>query len=238
MSSRLPVILLAALLLAGCDGSAASGAGSHATPLPTEPRLLPPRPGAYAALGASETYGTGAVPHTRGYAYLVARALRAQKFVDTGIPGTTLRGGYETELTSALAIRPALATVFFGVNDLRAGVTRAAFLADLRDLVATLRAAGTRVLIVGLPDLSRLPAVRAQGIGGAGAIVRRWNAGMRAVARRTGAHYLDLAAFGRLMATHPGYIASDGLHPSTAGHRRLAAVVLTAIRRERLWRAR
>ena len=49
---------------------------------PTEPSLAAPLPGSYAALGASETYGVGAAPHTRGYAYQIAHALRAQQFVD------------------------------------------------------------------------------------------------------------------------------------------------------------
>src|SRR5947209_11029311 len=128
-----------AVALAGCaTDSASPDASSRAVSTPTEPALAAPLPGSYAALGASETYGVGAAPHIRGYAYQVAHALGATHFVDEGIPGATLNASYETELTNALAIRPALATVFFGYNDLAQRVSRSAFLRDLHDLAVTL----------------------------------------------------------------------------------------------------
>jgi acyl-CoA thioesterase I len=227
--------LVAVLMLAGCGLASGASGSPTAGPQPTEPSLRPPLPASYAALGASETYGVGAVPHTDGYAYLVARALHAHPFIDTGIPGTTIDAGYESELTDALEKRPRLATVFFGVNDLRAGVDTSSFLGDLHDLVVTLRQARAQVIIVGVPDVSLLPAVRGQHISGVNTIVASWNTGMQRIARQTGAHYLDLAAFTHTLATHPRYIASDGLHPSTAGHRRLAKIVVAAIQHWQLW---
>jgi acyl-CoA thioesterase-1 len=199
--------------------------------------LAPPLAGSYVALGASETYGVGAIPHTSGYAYLVAHALHARSFIDTGIPGTTLNSGYQSELTTALNARPQLCTVFFGVNDFRGGVSRSSFLSDLHDLVVTLRQAHAEVIIIGIPDVSLLPAVRRQHISGLHEIVTSWNAGMRRVARQTGSRYLNLDAFAGVLASHPGYIAQDGLHPSTAGHARLAGIVLGAIRTWHLWKA-
>jgi lysophospholipase L1-like esterase len=193
-------------------------------------------PGSYAALGASETYGMGAAPRTAGYAYLVAHALHTRRFVDVGIPGTTLNQGYEAELASALAIRPSLCTVFFGVNDLRAGVTRDAFLQDLHDLVATLRSTHAQVVVVGIPDLSHVPAVARLHISNLRGIVASWNEGMARVARQTGAHFLDLRQYSAELASHRGYVAADGLHPSNAGHARLAQVVVATIRQDRLWR--
>jgi len=166
LSLRLPLLVLSSLAIALGACVATSARGSSPTPrslavlqaTPTEPALAPPLAGSYAALGASETYGVGAEPHTRGYAYLVAKALHTTHFVNEGIPGTTLDAAYQTELTNALSIRPSLATVFFGFNDLTAHVPRAAFLQDLHDLVITLRRARTRVLIIGLPDLAKVPA--------------------------------------------------------------------------------
>lgn len=239
-----PRVFLTFLLLSGLivalTACGAPGASRSATPAPTEPTLAPPLPASYAALGASETYGMGAAPHTKGYAYLVAHVLGARHFVDTGIPGTTLDAGYDTELTDALAIRPSLCTVFFGFNDLRSGVQRGPYLRDLRDLVGALRQAHAQVLIIGLPDVSLLPAVRKAQIGGVRAIITSWNSGMATVARRTGAHFLDLSQgqFNAELAAHPNYISSDGLHPSNLGYARLAQIVAAAIRHDGLWRTR
>jgi len=232
------LLTVLAVLLCGCVPLSNSTQPAAPTPQPTEPSLAPPVPHAYAALGASETYGVGARPFGKGYAYLVAHALRAHPFVDVGIPGTTLDQGYQTELTSALNIRPALCTVFFGVNDVRAGVSLSVFLRDLLDLTSTLRQAHARVLIIGMPDLSLLPATRKSNIGGLGQLSARWNHGMKRVARQTGSNFLDLAAYTRLIALHPLYISSDGLHPSNQGHAALARVVAQTIQNGSLWNAR
>lgn len=236
------LVLISAVLLLSACGSASAGESpathrtASPTPAPTVRSLAPPEAGSYAALGASETYGVGAEPHTRGYAWLVSHVLHARRFVNLGIPGTTLNAAYDGELTSALSIRPSLCTVFFGVNDLRAGVTRASFLLDLHDLAATLRRAHARVLIIGMPDLSHIPAVERSGIGGLHEISTSWNSGMRAVARQTGSQFLDLSEYDREIASHPRYISGDGLHPSNAGYARLAQVVAQTVVRRGLWR--
>lgn len=224
--------LLAALSACGTVAPAAI----ERTPTRAVPTLLPAHAGTYVALGASETYGVGARPYTQGYAYRVARALHAHRFLDLGIPGTTLDAGYQSELTRALSVHPALCTVFFGVNDLRAGVTRSNFALELRDLAATLRRGGARVMIVGMPDLGLLPAASA--FPDAGAVSASWNAAMARDARRTGATFLDPSRFSHELAIHPAYIAPDGLHPSNKGHARLAQVVLSAIRSHHLWASR
>jgi lysophospholipase L1-like esterase len=239
LASRL-LLLSASLVLASCGPLNAGGSPTSTpspTAAPTEPALASALPGSYAALGASETYGVGATPHTHGYAYQVARQLHARHFLDLGIPGTTLDAGYDTELTRALDIRPSFCTVFFGVNDLRAGITKQGFVRELYDLVASLRRAHAQVLIIGIPDLSLLPAVAQLHIGDLRQIVASWNAGMRQVAVRTGAHFLDLNAYSHDLAAHPNYVAADGLHPSNAGHTRLAQVVLATVRQEHLWTA-
>ena len=228
--------------LAACSSTShGSASPTHAATrfaaTPTAPTLAPPQPGSYAALGASETYGVGAEPHTFGYAYLVDRTLHARHFVSAGIPGATLNAAYQTELNAALAIRPSLSTVFFGFNDLSQGIPRDAFLRDLHDFVATLRRAHAQVLIIGLPDLSQVPAVARHfpESGQLHQVASDWNGGMKRVARQTGAHFLDLRLYAAELAAHPEYISSDGLHPSNAGHRALAEVVLTTIRALHLW---
>ena len=233
------LFIFALLLLSAACGSpgAATAKPSDTLPVPTEPALDPPLAGSYAALGASETYGVGVVPRTDSYPYLVKRLLGARHFVDVGIPGATLSAGYEGELSRALTIRPTFVTVLFGTNDILAGYSRGTFLRYLRDLVLTLRQARAQVLIVGLPDLSYFPRVRRAHIPGVHALIASWNAGMRAVALGTGAHFLDLAGYSQILASHPGYITADGLHPGNEAHARLAQLIVMQIKHDRLWRS-
>lgn len=231
-----PLFLSLVALFAGCGGSPAGSGVAAAGDTPTPVGLAAPRPRSYAALGASETYGVGANPVTKSYAYRVAKSLGARHFADVGIPGATLAAAYDTELTNALTIRPALCTVFFGVNDIRALVPRTAFLQNLHDLVITLRRAGARVLIIGIPDLTVVPAVAAAHLARLHRLVTAWNAGMRKIAKETGSRFLDLTPYSVELARHRGYIAADGLHPSNEGHARLAQIVVATVRHDRLWR--
>lgn len=232
---RLGAALVCAAALTACTPtSGGGGAAASASPRPTAAASARAAGShlAYAALGASETYGVGASPISDGYAYRVRDALRlaAADFADVGIPGATLADAYETELTNALTIQPTVSTVFFGVNDIRAGVPVARFASDLGDLVTTLRRAHSQVLVVGIPDLSVLPALRALRGVDLAAITRQWNAAMRGVASATGAGFLDLEQLSSEIATHPEELAPDGLHPSDAGHARLAVIILAALR--------
>jgi lysophospholipase L1-like esterase len=224
------------LVISACGGAPASAPAAPAPTATLAPTATPGRTSgiAYAALGASETFGVGANPVTNGYAYLVRDSLRldAAHFADTGIPGTRLGDAYQTELTSALSIEPTVCTVFFGANDIRAGVTLAQFSRDLDDLVATLRRAGAHVLIIGLPRLEDLPAVRALHISGIDALVTQWNASMQAIADKQGAAFLNLDAFTSEIVAHPEDIAQDGLHPSNLGHARLAQIVYAALQQK------
>lgn len=225
---RRPLFLTLVASLAIAFGSSVSSPHGQAAAAQTA--------GAYAALGASETYGIGATPRTRGYAFRVARTLHASRFVDAGIPGAPLGVAYHAELTKALSVRPSLCTVFFGFNDLRTFVPETTYLRQLRSLVTALRRAHCRVLVIGLPNLALLPAVAAFHLPGLKQVVTAWNAGTRTVAQQTGASYLDLQAYNREIATHPSYVSADGLHPNNTGHARLAQVVGSAIQRFHLWR--
>ena len=238
LSQRLPVragLLLCLLAASACGDQTAT---SHAALTPGAPaaasasgtRANPPHL-AYVALGASETYGVGANPVTNGYAYLLRDDLRlsASAFADVAIPGATLADAYQPELTNALSIQPTVCTVFFGVNDIRAGVPLAQFTSDLTDLVTTLHRAHARVLIVGIPELSDLPALHSFPAADLAAATQQWNAAVHGVATATGSAFLSLTDYSHELATHPEEIALDGLHPSNLGHARLAQVIFATL---------
>ncbi len=230
-------LMLSALIITSSAPAYAQGAAAGVHVAQRSETKAPTARG-YAALGASETWGVGAAPRSKAYAYRVARALGARPFVNAGISGTTLPGGYQVELSAALAIRPRLVTLFFGYNDLRAGVSRDTFLRHLTRLVTALHRTKAQVLVIGLPDLSLVPAVKSTGLPGVRQIVASWNAGMRRVVRKTGAHFLDLRTYNAELARHPEYISGDGLHPSNAGYARLAQVIVATVKSKGLWSSR
>ncbi|TMD90953.1 MAG: hypothetical protein E6I76_19240 [Chloroflexi bacterium] len=236
--TRRPTAALGAAVacLAALTSCGTAPAAGVATPVPSDgapsPATVAGTPHlAYAALGASETYGAGAASITDGYAYRLRDDLHlaSADFADVAIPGVTLGDAYQTELTNALAVRPTLCTVFFGVNDIRARVPLAQFTSDLTDLVGTLTRARAHVLVIGVPDLNDLPLVRSSGLTALAEVTLQWNAAMRGVATAAGAGFLDLGPLSAELAAHPEEISPDGLHPSTVGHARLAALILAEL---------
>lgn len=232
------LLFVFSIVLAACGAGAQASGGSQTASLP--PLSQAPNPSrtpagnhvAYAALGASETYGVGAMPVTKGYAYRLRDALHldASSFAAVGIPGATLAQAYQNELGNALAIRPTVSTVFFGVNDIRDRVPVAQFASDLTDLVTTLRRGHSEVLVVGVPQLADLPAFRrlfptAQ----LNALTEEWNTAIQQVSKQAGSGYLSLESFSQELLAHPELVATDGLHPSDVGHARLATIILAAM---------
>lgn len=228
--TRLSICLLVSLLAATLWSERANAV--RWTPQPAQASSS-----SFAALGASETFGVGATPRTQGFAYIVGRKLHAARVAVLGISGATIRQAYAPELRRALSLRPSLSTLFFGFNDIAQGVTLPSFLRDLSRMVHALRSTGTQVLVIGLPDVSILPAVRASGITNVRPILDRWNAGMQATAAHNGAGFLNLATsrYSTELASHPEYVSGDGLHPSNIGHARLAQIVVARIRALHLW---
>jgi acyl-CoA thioesterase I len=207
----------------------------------------------YVAIGASETVGAGSAQPLRDAwpQVLFRTALPAgTTFVNLGIPGTTVAGALQRELSYTLDLRPDLVTVWLNVNDLVAGVTPEEYERELDRLVSRLRAGGVeRVLVANTPPLTNLPAYRAcrpdPPPGGPPCLDRSlpppailarsvdaYNAAIRRVAGRQGAKVVDLHARtpdGALALR--GLVSSDGFHPSTSGHRVVASAFADALRR-------
>ncbi len=238
-------MLAVAALLPACSGgapaspsagrsgvAASSGAASSVTP------STPTGSSVYVAVGASETVGVGADdPATEAWpVVLQRRALPRDRLVNVGVSGGTVEGALRTQLPAALAAGPDVVTVWLAVNDLISGVPVGAYQRRLARLVHALRRGGrTEVLVGNVPQLWRLPAYRACLPGETSRVacvlpvvpaeaevraeVAAFNKAVRTVVRREGARLVDLSEvpFGARLTS------SDGFHPSTAGHRRIAA---------------
>lgn len=185
----------------------------------------------YVALGDSQTEGVGDGDDTtglRGFADRLAEHLAAAdpglRYANLAVRGR-LAGQIRTQqLGPALALRPDLATVVAGVNDL----LRPRFDADevaghVEEMFAALTGAGAHVLTVTFPDLGKIAplarplASRLSGLNGR----------IRAAAARHGVTVFDAAR--QAVVTDPRLWTADRLHASPLGHERIAAALAHAL---------
>jgi lysophospholipase L1-like esterase len=186
----------------------------------------------FTALGDSITLGVGdpirrsARASTedrawRGWAALLADGLQDPELHILASNGACVADIEHDQLPRALAVRPDIASVVFGINDtLRPGFDPDHIAAAAARIVGALRASGAQVLTMRLPDagkMLRLPGALA------GPLARRThavNAALDAAAERFGTLHFDAAssaaAYDRQMW------AVDRLHPNERGHRLIA----------------
>jgi lysophospholipase L1-like esterase len=176
--------------------------------------------------GMNDAYPDGTF---RGWADLVAARLALDAGPDFGYANLAIRGKLldqviNEQVEPTLAMRPDLVSFAAGGNDaLRPRMDPAGLIQRLDPVVARLRAAGADVILFRFADVaSHLPGQR---------IVRPraavLNDGARELAERHGAYVIDL--FGDDAFHHPHMWSTDRLHLSSAGHRRVAGHVLTAL---------
>ena len=102
-------------------------------------------------VGVGDTVGPDAV-HGPGWAAHLAAVLGVEEFTNLATNGARSRDVAGTQLDAALALRPRLATVLVGGNDvLRSDFDARITLADLHRCVSELCRAGTSVVLVRLP---------------------------------------------------------------------------------------
>lgn len=211
------VFLVVVVLASGCSDDAATSVARQ--PL-------------YVALGASDSVGTGATnPAAEGWvAQLHSRMTPGTRLANLAWGGATLRQVNEQALPVAVDLQPSVVTVWLAVNDLTGNVPLETYIQDLDLMLGRLRLeTRARVYVANLPDLTLLPALSGRPAGALRSEVTRWNAAITETAARNGAQLVDLLAGWQDLRTHPEYISRDGLHPSSAGHRRLADVFWSAI---------
>jgi lysophospholipase L1-like esterase len=196
-----------------------------------------PRYERYVALGDSSTEGLmdrdgapggagsgGYVGWSRRLAQRIADHQGGLLYANLGRRGLTTREIREQQLGAALAMRPDLASVFSGTNDvLRRNFDVAAFAADVRAMQEALRAAGATAVTFNLPDLSPLlPWARPLA-----PRIRAMNVALREVCESTGTRLVDFAA--HRVATDPRLWDPDRIHANPAGHARIADALAHAL---------
>ena len=157
----------------------------------------------------------------RGWANRLAERLAERQgsvlYANLAIRGRTTRQIREQQLDRAVAMRPDLATVVAGTNDvLRRRFDPRTFGEDLYAMQSALTGIGATVLTFTLPDLTPvMPFARVLGDR-----VARMNDAIRDACARSGAILCDLAAYP--VASDPRVWSDDRLHANSDGHARIA----------------
>jgi lysophospholipase L1-like esterase len=189
-------------------------------------------------IGASDAVGVGATrPTEDGWMPLVADGLPAgTQLLNLGVSGATLADMLADQLPIAVDAAPRWVTLWPAPNDFRNGTPLATYTQELERLLAALQSAEANqrrtVAVLTLPDLRSLPSFVVQNPAVLDARVQEWNAATAEVVARHApdAVLVDLYGSWAELAQHPEYISGDGFHPSSAGYRRIADLVLDTLR--------
>ncbi|WP_433612047.1 SGNH/GDSL hydrolase family protein [Prescottella agglutinans] len=183
------------------------------------------------AIGDSQSEGLNDGDDLRGYrgwadrlAERLAEVNPDVCYANLAIRGRLARQVREEQLGPALALRPDLASVVAGVNDLlRPKFEPVAIAAELEIAFEALTASGARVLTMAFPTLGA-------GMPGGRAIMARisaLNTEIRTAAARHNVAVIDLEVYP--VATDPRLWSWDRLHLNADGHDRLAAAAATVL---------
>jgi lysophospholipase L1-like esterase len=181
----------------------------------------------YVAIGDSSTEGLQDLDdhgELRGWSFRLADRIAGAQgrllYANLAVRGATTRQIARDQLARAVAMKPDLATVFSGTNDvLRKRFEVREFLEDVRLIQRALRAEGATVLTFTLPDLTPLlPLARRLA-----PRIRAMNDAVREACAETGTRLLDFAELP--LATDPRLWNEDRIHANPAGHERIAAAL-------------
>lgn len=185
----------------------------------------------YVAIGDSSTEGLDDPDGTGGYrgwanrlAERIADIQGGLLYANLGVRGKKSREIREEQLGPALQMKPDLATVFAGSNDMLERIFDPGSLrAELERMQGALIAAGAVVLTFTLPDLTgvmpigRLLSRR----------VRAMNNAIRQASAATGARLMDFAAHS--VGSDSRLWSEDRFHANSDGHARIAAALAQAL---------
>lgn len=163
-----------------------------------------------------------------GWADRLARHLRTVHpdltYANLAVRGMTAREVRTTQLGRALALRPHIAVVVAGVNDvLRPRFDRDALREDLLAMFEALHESGARVATFTMPDMARVAPLAV--------VLRGRLQALNEILLEAGHLYdvavADLAA--EPLSSNPAVWHDDRLHGNTEGHRRIALALAESL---------
>jgi lysophospholipase L1-like esterase len=181
----------------------------------------------YVALGDSYSAGLPDDPHPP-WPELVAGELRRSApeldFHNLAAMGATTREVLDTQVPTAIRLRPDVVTVVCGVNDVLLSLRPdpEAFRVALLEIVTELgRASGPPIVVLAtLADVSRFVPFRPRSRARVARGIAAFNAVVREVVARHGCPLVDVARAPG--SSDPTSYGPDGIHATLAGHTRMA----------------
>lgn len=185
----------------------------------------------YVAIGDSTTEGLDDPDGRggyRGWANRFAEAVAVEQgsllYANLAVRGRVARLIREEQLERAAGLRPDLATVVAGMNDLvRPRFDASAVGEEVEAMQRRLVGIGATVLTFTLPDLGAVMPMARPLAGRTAAL----NEALRAASRRSGAILVDLAA--HPFASDPRLWSHDRFHANALGHARIAQALAQAV---------
>ncbi len=181
----------------------------------------------YVAIGDSSTEGLDDPDGRGGFhgwanrlAERVASIQGSLLYANLGVRGLKTRQILDSQLEVALALRPNLATLFSGTNDIVAREFDAGRVADdVETMQTALVQQGATVLTFTLPDLTPVMPLARRLV----PRVLALNEALRQASARSGAILVDVAQ--HPVASDPRLWSDDRLHANAEGHARIAAAL-------------
>jgi lysophospholipase L1-like esterase len=171
----------------------------------------------YVALGDSYTIGTSVATSERWPNQLAARLPGLELVANLGVKGFTSRDVIEVELPRLDELRPDLASLLIGVNDVVQGVPESSYRANVAEILDDLdrRVGSDGVFVVTTPDYTVTPAGGDYGVPAVqSAAIQRNNAINAELAAERGIAVIDILDLSLRAEGDRSLVADDGLHPS------------------------
>jgi acyl-CoA thioesterase-1 len=186
----------------------------------------------YVAMGDSTAVGSGASALDQTYVYQFASALAQDHYVhviDIGVVSARMADVARDQCPQLGALRPDVITVTVGANDAVHRTNPGPFRESLREVIQGVSATHARVYFATCPDLIDIPALPWVVAAYCDNLGLRNDKIVRAQTQGTGIILADLHHKARLLRSKPYLYASDEFHPSDAGYKMWAAVILAAL---------
>lgn len=187
----------------------------------------------YVALGASDAFGIGAEPITRGYVYRIKDGFedrgRKVNLLNLGIPTADIPAIKKTAKAALKRDEEInLVTIWTGANDLIGGSDVGEFEEDLESILRRIRKKSNAfIVIMNLPDLTQIKKFREDP--DKDVTVKNVTAFNQAITRQANNYSVPIVDF---FKDSPGDMLvskRDGFHPNNEGHQRIADLYLQII---------